>query len=135
MPTGQTLSNLRFADDILLLATSRADVAKMILHLRDEASKFGLRLHLGKTKILTNSSRERDRRNVDIDGDVVSVLDVDAWEKYLGRRVTMHEAQQVELDFRTAGAWAAFAQYKSELCNRNCFVTITVWMCIMDADT
>ena len=48
------LSNLRFADDILLFANSSPDLTKMIAHLQDEAAKYGLRMHLGKTKILSN---------------------------------------------------------------------------------
>ena len=43
------LTNLRFADDVLLFANTRQDIAKMITHLKDEAAKYGLKLHLGKT--------------------------------------------------------------------------------------
>ena len=49
------LTNLRFADDVILVATSRSDVSKMIADLSSEAGKYGLSLHMGKTKILTNS--------------------------------------------------------------------------------
>jgi hypothetical protein len=52
--TEDPLTNLRFADDVLLFAHTRQDVAKMITNLKDEAAKYGLKLHLGKTKILTN---------------------------------------------------------------------------------
>ena len=45
-----TLSNLRFADDILLFANSSPDLTKMIAHLRDESAKYGLRMHLGKNE-------------------------------------------------------------------------------------
>ena len=48
------LTNLRFADDVLLIAASRGDVGKMITDLSHEAVKYGLKLHMGKTKILTN---------------------------------------------------------------------------------
>ena len=44
------LSNLRFADDILLFANSSPDLTKMIAHLRDEAVKYGLK----------NASRENE---------------------------------------------------------------------------
>ena len=47
------LTNFRFADDVLLVASSRADVRKMITDLRREALTFGLKMHFGKTKILT----------------------------------------------------------------------------------
>ena len=37
-----TLTNLRFADDVLLIAGSLADVGKMIKDLKAESKKFGL---------------------------------------------------------------------------------------------
>ena len=51
------LTNLRFADDVLLFASNRADSAKMIADLNTESAKFGLKLHLGKTRFLTSSKR------------------------------------------------------------------------------
>ena len=44
------LSNLRFADDTLLFANSSPDLTKMIAHLRDEAAKCGLKMHLGENE-------------------------------------------------------------------------------------
>ena len=48
------LSNLRFADDVLLFSSNPKDAAKMIADLQTEAGKFGLKLHMGKTVVLTN---------------------------------------------------------------------------------
>ena len=53
------LTNLRFADDVLLVACSRTDVSKMITDLALEAAKYGLRLHMGKTKVLTDCLSKR----------------------------------------------------------------------------
>ena len=50
------LSNLRFADDVLLRATSSRDVSRMIKDLDSEARKYGVKLHMGKTVIMTNVS-------------------------------------------------------------------------------
>ena len=50
------LFNLRFADDVLLVAQNKNDAAKMIAHLAEEALKYGLKLHLGKTRILHNTT-------------------------------------------------------------------------------
>ena len=46
------LTNCRFADDVLLMAQSKADIAKMIQHLQDAASKYGLKINFSKTKVL-----------------------------------------------------------------------------------
>eukprot|EP00959_Pyramimonas_sp_CCMP1952_P290768 6082292-Pyramimonas_sp.AAC.1 len=44
------LTNLRCADDVLLLAQNKQDVAKMLAHLQTNAARYGLRVHLGTTK-------------------------------------------------------------------------------------
>jgi len=48
------LTYLRFADDFLLFGTSPVDAVKNIGDLNLEASKFGLKLHMGKTALLIN---------------------------------------------------------------------------------
>ena len=53
------LTSLRFADDVVLIATSRADITKMIRDLSVEAAKYGLKVHAGKTVVLTNTSLKR----------------------------------------------------------------------------
>jgi len=45
----ETLTNLRFADDLLLLAQSPRDIGKMLKDLQAEARKFGLKLNSDKT--------------------------------------------------------------------------------------
>ena len=48
----ETPTNLRFADDLLLLAQSQRDIEKMLNHLQIETSKLGLKLNAEKTKVL-----------------------------------------------------------------------------------
>ena len=49
------LLNLRFADDVALVAQSRQDIGKMLGHLHGEVGAHGLQIHWGKTKVLTTS--------------------------------------------------------------------------------
>jgi retron-type reverse transcriptase len=49
------LTNLRFADDILLIGKSLAGVRRMLSEFIEEAQKVGLEIHMGKTKILSKS--------------------------------------------------------------------------------
>ena len=49
------LSNLRFADDVLLFATSQQDMAKMLRDLAILSATYGLKLHADKTIALTNA--------------------------------------------------------------------------------
>ena len=53
------LTNLRFADDLLLVATSLEHLKQMIGDLSMEASRVGLQLHPDKTKILHNQATRR----------------------------------------------------------------------------
>ena len=48
-PSGQALTNLRFADDLLLVASSAADLKKMLEDLMPAAQASGLELHPDKT--------------------------------------------------------------------------------------
>ena len=111
------LTNLRFADDVLLVSTSRKDVKRMIAELAKEALKFGLKLHAGKTKILTNESTSR-QTPVSCGGQDVHILQEGESEKYLGRKLSIDEFHNTELDNRLAMGWASFFKLKGALCNR-----------------
>ena len=50
------LTNLRFADDVLLFATSKEQLQKMLCDFKESTEKVGLRIHPEKTKILSNQS-------------------------------------------------------------------------------
>ena len=50
------LTNLRFADDVMLFATSRGQIRNMMCEFKDATEKVGLRIHPAKTKILSNES-------------------------------------------------------------------------------
>ena len=50
------LTNLRFADDVMLFATSKEQIWKMLCDFKKGTEKVGLRIHPDKTKILCNQS-------------------------------------------------------------------------------
>ena len=50
------LTNLRFADDVMLFATSKEQIQKMMNEFTKATEKVGLRIHPDKTKILSNQS-------------------------------------------------------------------------------
>jgi hypothetical protein len=79
------LTNLRFADDVALIARTLLQAERMLRDLAEAAATRGLELHFGKTKILTNSWRRKGlnaRTSVVISGKNVEVLPID------GSRVT-----------------------------------------------
>ena len=111
------LTNLRFADDVLLIAGSMSDVGRMIKDLKTEAKKFGLILHPGKTKVLTNSAGKRPDY-IDCDGQVVEILKEGGAERYLGRKLTVDDYHGTEMSHRIEAGWKAFFKFKDTLCNR-----------------
>ena len=50
------LTYLRFANDVLLLASSKEQVRKMLYEFKKSTEKVGLRIHPEKMKILSNQS-------------------------------------------------------------------------------
>ena len=55
-PSRMLLTNLRFADDVMLFATSKEQIRKMMCDFKKATEKVGLRIHPDKTKILSNQS-------------------------------------------------------------------------------
>ena len=52
------LTNLRFADDVLLFASSKEQVQRMFCEFKRSTDKVGLRIHPEKTNILSNQSSD-----------------------------------------------------------------------------
>lgn len=53
------LTNLRFADDVLLLAPTLPQLTKQLCDLQQTATPYGLEIHPNKTKILSNVTKRR----------------------------------------------------------------------------
>ena len=116
------LTNLRFADDILLIARSRNHLSQMLRDLNSSVSHFGLKLHPEKTKVLTNAVKQtgRGRDHSMTAGDLtVEILPLEATVKYLGRHITFDKPMQSEIAHRVRCAWAKFSSYKQELTNKH----------------
>jgi len=116
--TGQ-LSNLRFADDVILVATSRAHLKQMIQDLLREAAKVGLQMNMGETKILTNGeSHATAGGSIRIDGQSHEIIAGSVGTMYLGRYLSVQDSMQTELEHRLQKAWRAFFAHKKHLCNK-----------------
>jgi hypothetical protein len=112
------MTNLRFADDILLTATSLSQLKKMLSHLGVAASSRGLELHPDKTKILTNATRKTGRpkeSTIIIGGMEIEILPSSGATKYLGRQLSFDIPHETELRNRIAAAWRKFMTLKDEL--------------------
>ena len=48
---GRNINNLRYADDTTLMAESEEELKSLLMKVRQESEKFGLKLNIQKTKI------------------------------------------------------------------------------------
>ena len=49
---GRNINNLRYADDITLLAESEEELESLLMKVKEESEKVGLKLNIQKTKIM-----------------------------------------------------------------------------------
>ena len=54
MTTGKTINNLRCADDTTLIAESEEELKSLLMKMKEESEKIGLKLHIQKTKIMAS---------------------------------------------------------------------------------
>ena len=57
------LTNLCFADDVLLFSTSLVQLQKMMCDFKQSTERVGLKIHPDKTNILSNQSSNRRKRS------------------------------------------------------------------------
>ena len=51
---GRNINNLRYADDITLMAESEEELKSLSMKVKEESEKVGLKLNTQKTKIMTS---------------------------------------------------------------------------------
>ena len=50
----RNINNLRYADDTTLMAESKEKVKSLLMKVKEESEKIGLKLNIQKTKIMTS---------------------------------------------------------------------------------
>ena len=51
---GRNINNLRYADDITLMAEREEELKSLLMKVKEESEKFGLKLNIQKTKIMAS---------------------------------------------------------------------------------
>ena len=51
----RNINNLRYADDITLMAESKEELKSLLMTVKEESEKVGLKLNIQKTKIMASS--------------------------------------------------------------------------------
>ena len=52
---GRNINNLRYADDITLMAESEEELKSLLMKVKEEGEKVGLKFNIHKTKIMASS--------------------------------------------------------------------------------
>ena len=52
---GRNINNLRYADDINLMAESEEELKRLLMKVKEESEKVGLKLRIQKTEIMVSS--------------------------------------------------------------------------------
>ena len=50
----RNINNLRYADDTRLMAESEEELKNLLMNVKEESEKFGLKLNIQKTKIMAS---------------------------------------------------------------------------------
>ena len=51
---GKNISNLRYTDDITVMAESREELKRLLMKVKEDSEKVGLKLNIQKTKIMAS---------------------------------------------------------------------------------
>ena len=70
----RNINNLRYADDTTLMAESEEELKSLLMEVKEESEKVGLKLSIQKTKIMASSpiiSRQIDGETVETVSDFI----------------------------------------------------------------
>src|SRR5574337_531191 len=79
---GKNIDNLRYADDTTLMAESEEELKSLLMKVKEESEKVGLKLNIRKTKIMASgptTSWEIDGETVETVADFILGLLPDRW--------------------------------------------------------
>ena len=71
---GKNINNLRYADDTTLMAESEEELKRLLMKMKEESEKVGLKLNIQKTKIMASgpiTSWEIDGETVEMVSDFI----------------------------------------------------------------
>ena len=52
--SGKNINNLRYADDTILMAESKKELENLLMKMKEESEKVGLKFNIQKTKIMAS---------------------------------------------------------------------------------
>ena len=97
---GRNITNLRYADDTTLLAENEEDLVQLLRKVKARSEQAGLFLHLGKTKVLSNT----EMQDFNLDGEAIEVVEA---YKFLGATINRNGTCEEEISTRIGKGKAA----------------------------
>ena len=67
---GRNINNLRYADDTTLMAESKEELKSLLMKVKEENEKVGLKLNIQKTKIMASGPITSGQ----IDGEIMEIM-------------------------------------------------------------
>ena len=104
MIDGESLTDLRFADDIALVTRTTDQMEHQMNNLNQTSTTVGLKMHKGKTKYMTNFS-ENNTINIETE----QIEKVESY-KYLGQTTFMKHTTREEITCRIRAGWSCFGR-------------------------
>ena len=124
---GYKLSNLRYADDTTLVATSALELEELLLIVKAKSEALGLRLNVSKTKIMIVGS-DGNEDPIVVDGTEVEHV---TQFNFLGSLITTSSGCSTELRRRMAMAKSAMVGLNKILTDRG--ITKATKKCLVSA--
>ena len=96
---GHTINNLRFADDIALIAESEEELQTLVDKVHHSSSTLGLKININKTEV-QNISKEPKHIHIMIDGKELTQVDnfTYTWEELSAKMDPIHRISNRELE-------------------------------------
>jgi hypothetical protein len=111
---GRRIVCIRFADDMALVAESRQELGSILGRLSTTCRKFGMKINVGKTKVMTIGKNDEDDEKTEISLDGKEVEEVDSF-KYLGSWITAEGRSDKEIGCRIGMAKKAWGDKRKLL--------------------
>ena len=111
---GRNINNLRFADDITLMAESEEELKSLLMKVKEESKKVGLKLNIQKTKIMASGPIT----SWEIDGETAGTVSDFI---FVGSKITADGDCSHEIKRHLLLGRKAMANLESILKSRHCF--------------
>ena len=121
---GRNINNIRYADDPTLMAESEEELKSLLMKMKEESEKTGLKFNIQKTKIMASgpiTSWEIDGETVETEGDFI----------FLGSKITADGDCSHEIKRRLLLRRKAMTNLDSLLKSRD--IMLLTKVCLMKA--